>query len=255
MSAPRSWCCRRTRRTSRQGRSAAARVRDRCDRGLGPSGDEFDARRSTEPDGGRRHACEQDSNHRARWHWHALPRWRLPRRPRISSRRCSVASAGAAPLYPDAVRERGRFDAGPARRDTPRMAAAARRFACGPATGAISRSRRPTMPAGRRPATVSARRARPKSSMAATSTTPRPKRKTLFGTAERVPLSQRDRRGLHLQRQGPDRARAGQDRGRPDLRKGDIVAGENGLLVAGRSATNAGRAELLAGIGQGPRQI
>ena len=45
-------------------------------------------------------------------------------------------------------------------------------------------------------------------------------RQTLFRTAERVPLPQRDGGGLHLQRQGPDRPRAGQDRGRSDAAQG-----------------------------------
>ena len=66
-------------------------------------------------------------------------------------------------------------------------------------------------------------------------------RKTLFRTAERVPLSQRDRGGMHLQRQGPVRPGArSRSRTTRRLRKGDLVAGANGLMVAGRSADQRG---------------
>ncbi len=65
-------------------------------------------------------------------------------------------------------------------------------------------------------------------------------RKALFRTAECVSLSQRDRRGMHLQRQGPDRPRAGQIENDPTLRKGDIVVGADGLMVAGRGADRRG---------------
>ena len=77
--------------------------------------------------------------------------------------------------------------------------------------------RRPTTRAGRRPAAVSARRARPRWSMAAISTTPRPRTenpipncRTRSATATRssraAPATARTRSGLAL----------GQDRGRPD---------------------------------------
>jgi len=40
------------------------------------------------------------------------------------------------------------------------------------------------------------------------------------------------------------------------LRKGDIVAGENGLLVAGRSSDKRGASlKLLTRLGQGAREI
>ncbi len=46
------------------------------------------------------------------------------------------------------------------------------------------------------------------------------KREAVFGIAECISLSQRDRGGMHLQRQGPDRSCAGQDRERPDASQG-----------------------------------
>ena len=101
------------------------------------------------------------------------------------------------------------------------VAAVARRFACGPATDAISRS----------PASDNASRAACCNSFCPASETKvfsgsnidnadRRKRQVLFGPAERVPLSQRARQRLHLQRQGPDRSRAGQDRERSDAAQG-----------------------------------
>ncbi len=83
-----------------------------------------------------------------------------------------------------------------------RVAAVAGALRAGPATGVISRSPRPTRQAGRPPATASARRARPRCFTAAVSTTRRRQRQVLFGAAERLPLSQRNRQRLHLQRQG-----------------------------------------------------
>ena len=77
-----------------------------------------------------------------------------------------------------------------------------------------------TTRAARNPAAACVRRAKPKWSTAAASTMPRPTTETLYGTAERVPLPQRARLGLHLQRQGRARPGAGQDRGRPDAAQG-----------------------------------
>ena len=79
---------------------------------------------------------------------------------------------------------------------------------------------RPDNKAGRRHATASARPAIPSSSTAAASTGRHRKRQTLFRTAECVSLSQRNGGGMHLQRQGPDRPRAGQDRERSDAAPG-----------------------------------
>ena len=50
------------------------------------------------------------------------------------------------------------------------------------------------------------------------------------------------RLGLHLQRQGPVGLASVNIENDPTLRKGDIVAGENGLVVAGRSADKRGAA-------------
>ena len=66
-------------------------------------------------------------------------------------------------------------------------------------------------------------------------------RQTLFGAAERVPLPQRDS-SAGCTCNGKDQiglapVKIEDD---PTLRKGDIVAGENGLLVAGRSADRRG---------------
>ena len=66
----------------------------------------------------------------------------------------------------------------------------------------------------------STRRAKPGWSTAAISIMPSRKREAVFGIAECVSLSQRDRDGMHLQRQGPDRSCAGQDRERPDASQG-----------------------------------
>ena len=132
-----------------------------------------------------------------------------------------LAAASRAPLsmphavrQPDARRIRRRC-AG--RRSRPRLSAAARPIACAPATDAISRSSasdnasraavlQQFLPGQRDQAGLwqQHRQCRDRD------------RQTLFRAAERVPLSQRDRGGLHLQRQGPDRSRAGQDRERSD---------------------------------------
>ena len=62
--------------------------------------------------------------------------------------------------------------------------------------------------------------------------------------------------GLHLQRQGPDRSRAGQDRGRPDAAQGrhrrrrERPAGRRPQRRQARRRT-----ELLARLRKGPRQI
>ena len=64
--------------------------------------------------------------------------------------------------------------------------------------------------------------------------------KTLFGNAQRVPLSQRARLGLHLQRQGRARAGAGQDRGRSDAAQGRYRRRRERIVVASRSADKRG---------------
>ena len=60
-------------------------------------------------------------------------------------------------------------------------------------------------------------------------------RQILFVASERLQVSRAARQRLHLQRQGSGWPGIGQHRERQDLRKGDIVAGENGLIVASRA--------------------
>ena len=121
------------------------------------------------------------------------------------------------------------------------MAAAVRRFACAPATAAISRSPRPTMPAGRRPATASVRPARPRSSTAATSTAPRPKTASPIRNCRmRSAIAPRSWRAAPATARTRPAWRRSRSRTIRRLRKGDIVAGENGLVVAGRGADKRG---------------
>ena len=137
------------------------------------------------------------------------------------------------------------------------VAAVARRFACGPATGVISRS----------PASDNASRAASCNSFCPASET-----KVFSGssidnaTAENgksysdLPNAFRYRNelvsGLHLQRQGPDRSRAGQDRGRPDAAQGRHRRRRerpSGRRPQRRQARRG--VELLARLRKGPRQI
>ena len=78
----------------------------------------------------------------------------------------------------------------------------------------------------------------------------------LFGSAERVPLSQRARQRLHLQWQGPTRSRAGEDRKGSDAAQGRHRRRRErppGRRPQRRSARR--RVEFLARLRQGPRQI
>ena len=65
-------------------------------------------------------------------------------------------------------------------------------------------------------------------------------RKALFRIAECVSLSQRDRCGMHLQRQGQVGLAPVSIENDPTLRKGDIVVGAGGLMAAGRGADRRG---------------
>ena len=120
--------------------------------------------------------------------------------------------------------------------------AAARPFACAPAMDAISPFWRPAVKAGQRRATVSARRVKPRSSLAAIWRIPRPRPESPTPNCRTRSRLQRAGGGMHLQWQGPDRACAGQDENNTTLRKGDIVAGANGLMVAGRGSDRRGAA-------------
>lgn len=77
--------------------------------------------------------------------------------------------------------------------------------------------------------------------MAAISTTPPSKAESPIPNCQMRSATARDRLGLHLQRQGPGGLASVkiEDETRT-LRKGDIVAGEHGLVVAGRSADRRG---------------
>ncbi len=145
---------------------------------------------------------------------------------------------------PDAVRRRRRPGArrgARARRAIGGSAAVARPIACGPATGAISRS----------PRSDNASRAASCNSFCPASETKvvygsnidnadDRQRQALFRAAERVPLSQRDSSAA-----APATARIQvglapvKIENDPTLRKGDIVAGENGLMVGRPRSTSA----------------
>ncbi len=101
---------------------------------------------------------------------------------------------------------------------------------------------RPATRARRPPATVSARPAKPRWSMAAISIVPPPRAespirscRTLFAIAtswsRAAPATARTRSA----------SRRSKSRTIPTLRKGDLVAGADGLMVAGRGADNAAR--------------
>jgi len=64
-------------------------------------------------------------------------------------------------------------------------------------------------------------------------------RKAVSELPNAFPLSHRDRRGVHLQRKDQTVWRRSRSKDDPTLRKGDIVAGSSGLVVAGRGATDA----------------
>ena len=165
----------------------------------------------------------------------AVARCRLPRRPRIFSRRCSAASSRRprARCF-GAVRERGRPMP---RHERARVAmAAARPFACAPATDVIFRSPAPTMPAGRRPAAVFVRRAKPNWSMAAISTMPRPRPESpIRNCRTRSAIATRSLPGCTCNGKDQIGLAPVKIEDDPTLRKGDIVAGEDGLQVVGRS--------------------
>ena len=129
------------------------------------------------------------------------------------------------------------FDDGPPVQRSPKagaMAAAVRRFACGPAMAGISRSRYRTIRAAPRPAAaLSGERYQGCLRQQHRRCLDR-QRQALHGIAERVPLPHELVSGCTCN--GKDALGLAQVKieDDPTLRKGDIVAGENGILVAGR---------------------
>ena len=172
-----------------------------------------------------------------------VARWRPPRRPRISSRPCSAASAAArgSPM------SRCRSPTMTARSPPPRgemryaLSAAARPIACAPATDAISRSPRPTMRAGRRPATASARRAKPRWSMAAISTMPRPRTESPIRNCRmRSAIATRSWRAAPATARTRSGSRRSRSRTTRPCARATSSPDENGLMVAGRGADKRG---------------
>ncbi len=114
-------------------------------------------------------------------------------------------------------------------------------IAYAPATGAISRSRPPTIRAARPRATVFVRPAKPRWSTAAPSTTRRPTPASPIPNCRMRFAIAMKCRGLHLQRQGPDRSCPHQHRERPHAAQGPTSwPAPAGLMVAGRGADKRG---------------
>ena len=227
-SAPGSWCCRRTRHCGRpvgtpaRCRRSCAPRRRRC---LGPSGDEpfgvVDLLSGKSPV--REAHMVKVSGRQLRLGAAMLlcaSASRPPRRPRISSRRCSARSAAARPRRHRSplpfASEGAPSSAGRCRRAAARVSYGGGQAYCVrscdgryfPITGPDNQSRAASCNSFC-PASETRLVYGSNIDSAATES-----RQALFGTAERLSLSQRDRRGLHLQRQGPVRAGAGQDRER-----------------------------------------
>ena len=183
--------------------------------------------------------------------WCALRRLRLRRRRRTSSRRCSADST----RRNGSIATRRRFRCRSPRKASVRAALGARRAAAyggGQAYCVRTCDGRyfPVTGAGQRRAVR-----RSCNSFCPASDTKvfygeqhrqrLRRRQVLFGAAQCVSLSRRDRRRLHLQRQGPVRAwpRSNIDDD-PTLRKGDLVASTDGLMVAGRADRRHGELKL-----------
>ena len=135
-----------------------------------------------------------------------------------------------------------------------RLLAAARRIACGPATDAISRSPASDNAEPRGvAATASARRAKPRWSTAAASTAPRPRTASpIRNCRTRSAIATRSSAGCTCNGKDQIGLAPVKIENDPTLRKGDIVAGENGLMVAGRGADKRGAdAEFLARVREG----
>ena len=121
------------------------------------------------------------------------------------------------------------------------VVAVARRFACGPATGVTSRSPRPTRQAGRLPATASARRAKPRCSTAAASTTRLPITANPIRSC-RTPSAIATNSSAAAPATARTRSDSRRSRSRTTRRcaRATSSPATNGLLVAGRSADKRG---------------
>ena len=252
MSAPGSWCCRRTRREGRGGpcprygfiRRRAGVVMTFA---VGPAGDELlEARRCS--DEGTVAEAEHGQRIRRRLALgapsHCVCRGGAGGASRGFLSRCSARSASAR-------RKRRRRRCRSPMKAKPRKILrakrlssswsipAARPIASAPATGAISRSRQPQSKPGRlvqqflpgqRNQSGLRRRHR---HAAMENGKPYSELPNAFRYRNEIVA-------VAPATEGPDRAGAGHDRKRPDARKGDIVAGANGLMVAGHGADKRG---------------
>ncbi len=157
---------------------------------------------------------------------------------RTSSRHCSVASERAPPQIrtPFPNEDMPRYDAPRQRRRLWRRHGLLRARLRRPL---ISRRRGSRCRARRNPARASVRRAKPLWSMAAISTTPRPKNGKSYSD---LPNAFRYRNeivaGCTCNGKDPAGLAPVKVEDDPTLRKGDIVAGAGGLVVANRSAND-----------------
>ncbi len=169
---------------------------------------------------------------------------------KISSRRCSARSAAAAPRAPVIRCPLPAKASQPCASFAPQGETPAPRRHLWRRPGLLrAHLRRPLFPAarapskkaGRHPATASARRARPRWSMAAISTAPPPRPENPIPNCRT-----RSAIATRSWRDAPATARISSASPRssieddPTLRKGDLVAGADGLMVAGRSADRRG---------------
>jgi len=192
----------------------------------------------------------------ARWagRWrYARWRWRPWHKPKIFSRRCSAHSEAAAgtrrkssgrpmptkasrPVRKTSVRSKA---ATPVHASPPM--AAARHSACAAATDAISRCKAPTRKAGRPRATASARRARPRWSMAAISTMPPPRAASRIRNCRtRSAIATRSWRDAPATARNSSASRRSGSRTTRRYAGATLVAGADGLMVAGRGADRRG---------------
>ena len=176
------------------------------------------------------------------------PRRRLP----LGLVRRLRRATGRSPSIAAAVRKRGRGPGAAPAEARPRSYPAVQAYCVRTCDGRYFPISAPTVKAGRRPATVSARPAKPRWSMAAISTMPRPRPespipncRTPSGIATSwwrdAPATARIRSGLRRSRSRTIRHCA----------RAIIVAGANGLMVAGRRADRRGAALNFSPVSSG----